>query len=703
MSFDRLHPAVQHHIVNSLGWRDLRPLQEAAINPILAGRDAVLIAPTAGGKTEAAAFPLFSRMLTENWAPLSVLYVCPLRALLNNLEVRLSRYAGLLGRSVGIWHGDIPEAARRQIRKEPPDILLTTPESLEVMLVSSRVDCDALFGGVRAVVVDELHAFAADDRGWHLLAVLERVSRWSGKRLQRVGLSATVGNPDELLAWLSSAPPEERQVVKAAGDGPRDTGVRIDAVGDLANAATLISRLHRGEKRLVFCDSRSRVEDLAFRLRGLDVQTFVSHSSLGVDERRRAEAAFAEGRDCVIVATSTLELGIDVGDLDRVIQIDSPRTVAGFLQRLGRSGRRAGTLRNMLFATTSNDDLLLALGVVRLWQEGYVEPLVPPVAPVHVVAQQLLGLVLQQAGKLALDDAPRWLAGFLAKAGLTDNWQGILASMLEKGILFDADGLLALGPEGEKRFRGKGFLDVLSVFTTAPLFTVFHGGAEIGRVDAASFQVRQDSRAVLLLGGRPWAVRNVDWDRMIANVEPVPSEGRSLWPGDAVPCSFRLCQAMRDALLETEPPAHLTRRGAEAFGTLQERFGWLSRDSTALVREKSGRTRWWTFAGLRANATLADALARRGRGILTRDNLSISFNEDAGADGLAEDLRVIRDGAAELVPIALAQEAADMLKFSYCLSAGLALGVVQSRLADPPAVVATAAASVARVVNDCQI
>lgn len=342
--FDLLDPVLGHHIVNSLGWRSLRPLQEAAVEPLLGGEDALLLAPTAGGKTEAAVFPLLSRMNRYGWKGTSVLYVCPLKALLNNLHPRLRTYTQWLGRTAELWHGDINTSARRRILVQRPDILLTTPESLESMLVSTHVDHRAFFGGLRAVVVDEVHAFAGDDRGWHLLAVLERLSRVVGRPLQRVGLSATIGNPGELLTWLQGAGQGRRpaqvvapHLVERAGADPASAStpptadIELDYVGSVANAATVIAALHRGEKRLVFCESRRTVEELGERLRTKGVTTFLSHASLSVDERRRAEAAFAEGRDCVIVSTSTLELGIDVGDLDRVVQLDAPRTVASFL------------------------------------------------------------------------------------------------------------------------------------------------------------------------------------------------------------------------------------------------------------------------------------------------------------------------------------------------------------------------------------
>lgn len=166
-------------------------------------------------------------------------------------------------------------------------------------------------------------------------------------------------------------------------------------LGSLDNAATLIAALHRGEKRLVFCDSRQQVEQLGAALRAREVTVFLSRASLSAAERARSEQAFGEARDCVIVSTSTLELGIDVGDLDRVVQIDSPATVASFLQRIGRTGRRAGSVRNCLSLATRPDTLLQAAGLL-LWGRNWVESVTAPPEPRHLVAQQLLAATLQQ-------------------------------------------------------------------------------------------------------------------------------------------------------------------------------------------------------------------------------------------------------------------------------------------------------------------
>src|SRR5262249_3043974 len=275
-------------------------------------------------------------------------------ALLNNVLPRLQTYTGWLGRRAALWHGDVNASARRSILREPPDLLLTTPESIEAMLVSTNVDHRKAFGALRAVIVDEVHAFAGDDRGWHLLAVLERLARLADRDLQRIGLSATVGNPEHLLGWLQGTGQGRRPAVlvnpsPAARVPEGAVDVEIDYVGSIPNAAKVIAGLHRGEKRLVFCDSRRLVEELGAALQERGIRTYLSHASLSAEERQRSEHAFASERDCVIVATSTLELGIDVGDLDRVIQLNAAPSVASFLQRIGRAGRRDGGTRRCLF------------------------------------------------------------------------------------------------------------------------------------------------------------------------------------------------------------------------------------------------------------------------------------------------------------------------------------------------------------------
>lgn len=680
--FDRLHPSLQHHIVNSLGWPRLRPLQEQAIDPLLDGEHALLIAPTAGGKTEAAAFPLLSRVASEEWRGLSVLYVCPLRALLNNLLPRLTQLSGFVGCRSALWHGDVSDAERRRIKADPPELLLTTPESLEVLLVSRKVDRAFLLGNVRAVVIDELHAFAGDDRGWHLLSVLERITRLSGRDIQRVGLSATVGNPEDLLGWLAGSSAGKRRVVSVEAAAPVEPDVRLDFVGSVENAADVVRRLHPDEKRLVFCDSRAGVEDLTYLLRENGVSAFAAHGSLSFEERRRAEAAFAGPEPAVIVATSALELGIDIGDLDRLLQIDAPGTVSSFLQRMGRTGRRPNTRRNCLFLTTDTSSFLVAAGILRLWRQGWVEPVAPPPTPFHILAQQLLALTLQTGG-LHLHGWQEWLAGMPGFAAMDGpDAARIEAFLLEKGFLFDDGGLLSFGPEGEASFSGRRFMELLSVFSSDPLFSVRFGAKELGKVDPATFQLAKEGDPVLLLGGQAWHVTRLDWDERVAYVDRIAAPGKSVWLGSGPPLGFVLCRAVRDVLREGLDPALLTKRGKTKLEELREEFAFLPEQGTALVQDAPSRVRWWTWAGLRANAALADGLTAAGNRVFSRDNFSVVVRAQSALEVSAA-IERLKASAPGPEPTSLVDEAIDGLKFSACVPEDLARAMLRRRLSDP--------------------
>jgi len=203
--FARFSPRLQEAIVARLGWTTLRPVQELAGEAILAGKNAVVLAPTAGGKTEASMFPTLSMMVDDQPTGVGALYIAPIKALLNNQSHRLEQYTEMVGLRRFVWHGDTTSADRKKFLKDPAELLMTTPESLEVMLVSERVDVDALFHDLRIVIIDEVHAIAGSDRGAHLLSVLERINDHSKHDLQRIGLGATVGNPDAIAIWLQGS------------------------------------------------------------------------------------------------------------------------------------------------------------------------------------------------------------------------------------------------------------------------------------------------------------------------------------------------------------------------------------------------------------------------------------------------------------------------------------------------------------------
>jgi ATP-dependent Lhr-like helicase len=694
---DRLHPVVVHHIVNTLGWQSLRALQDQAAGPVLDGVDALLLAPTAGGKTEAAIFPLLTAMETQGWSGISVIYVCPLKALLNNLLPRLETYASWLGRRAAIWHGDVTASARQRILRDPPDVLLTTPESLEAMLISLKVEHRRLFTDLRVIVADEVHAFAGDDRGWHLLAVLERLTTVAGRPIQRIGLSATVGNPADLLDWLQGSGRGHRSAIvvspditpaaeaaRAAGTvrdsrpsaAPPPGDIELDYVGSVANAATVIASLHRGEKRLVFCDSRQLVEELGAALRERAVTTFLSHASLALDERHRAEQAFAEARDCVIVATSTLELGIDVGDLDRVVQVNAPPSVAAFLQRTGRTGRRPGSNRNCLFLTLNTHSLLWAAGLLHLWGQGYVEPVVAPPEPRHIVAQQILAMCLQEhrIGSRLWADAWNGLPPFNRTA------EPILRHLVEQGFI-DQDGeLLFIGPTAEQRFGHRHFMGMTAAFTAPPQFTVLSGRQEIGRTDPMLLTEKTQGPRLLLLGGRSWKVTWTDWKRRRCYVEPADGGGKARWLTPGVSgTSFALTRAAREVLLGADPPVALTQRAKRILAEVRDEHMSAVHPAGTVITRAGEDIRWWTWAGYRANATLAATLSHLTDDIQRFDDASLRLRADlthemwkAGTADATERLCL-----PDVDPRALAG-----LKFNEALPERLATATLAARMAD---------------------
>lgn len=679
---DRLDAVLVHHIVNTLGWRSLRPLQQEAIDPLLDGEDAVLLAPTAGGKTEAALFPLLTAMEQQGWTGLSLLYVCPLKALLNNLQPRLRNYAAWLGRRVDIWHGDVSAPARAQILRDPPDVLLTTPESLEAMLVSTKVEHHHLFAGLRTIVVDEVHAFAGDDRGWHLLAVLERLTRVAARPIQRVGLSATVGNPADLLEWLQGAGRGTRPGRVVAPATPASTAtppsgdVELDYVGSVDNAATVIAALHRGEKRLVFCDSRRLVEEIGAALRSREVTTFLSHASLSIDERGRAEQAFAEARDCVIVSTSTLELGIDVGDLDRVIQINAPLTVASFLQRLGRTGRREDNTRNCLFLALDERSLLWAAGLLSLWGDGYVEPIFAPPEPRHIVAQQLLALCLQEhtvGSKL-------WAEAWNSLTPFDRSASPIVRYLVDEGFLEQDGELLFVGPRAEERFGRRHFMDMTAVFTAPPQFTVLAGRQEIGRTDPALLTEKVIGPRLLLLAGRSWKVTWIDWKRRRCYVEQADSGGRARWhTATTSGAGFALSRATREVLLGADPPIRLTTRARDVLAKVREEHLPTVHPGGTVITRNGTDVRWWTWAGYRANTTLAATLSGLADEKQRVDDASIRLRADVTHDLWHSG----SDDAAQRICLPEVDERALAgLKFGEALPHRLAVATLAARLAD---------------------
>lgn len=604
-AFARFPARLQQAIVSRLGWTALRPVQEMAGDAILDGKNAVVLAPTAGGKTEASIFPALANLIEREPDGVGVIYIAPIKALLNNQDERLGGYAEMVGLRHFVWHGDVGDSAKRRFVREPAEILMTTPESLEVMLVSPRSPANRLFKDLRLIVIDEVHALAGTDRGAHLMSVIERIVPTSQNDVQRVGLSATVGNPAVILAWLGGSSKREGVVV----DPPKAPTTRELFVGlhaGVSDLATAAATRAAGKKSLFFCQSRSLTETVADRMRGRSIDVFVHHSSVSLEERREAEQRFARGTNACIVCTSTLELGIDVGDLDLVFQANAPTTVSSFMQRMGRTGRRTGTTANTTFLCEDPEAVLQAVALIELAREGWIERVAEPGRCWPVLVHQLLAMTLQFGAVSPercwdqLSRVPDFRRIARAEFDIT------VEHMKREGFLFESGGLLSMGDQAERVFGRKNFMELYAVFSSPALYRVQTAvGRDLGSLEQTYVDRLVEQMSSFLLGGRAWTVERVNHEDRVVVVREAPGGVKPSWGGFTPQhLGFELCQRMKRILTEeTSHPyvdgqaAHHIEEKRADLGALLRRDGWA-------IQLDDGVARWWTFAGGRVNHTL---------------------------------------------------------------------------------------------------
>jgi ATP-dependent helicase Lhr and Lhr-like helicase len=424
------------------------PPQIEAIPLIMQGENVLVIAPTGSGKTEAALLPLIDRMVRdENRQGISLLYITPLRALNRDLLKRLQVWSAKLGFTVEVRHGDTPQADRRRMAGKPPDFLITTPETLQAVLPGRRMRQHLRH--VRAVVIDEVHELAGDRRGVQLTVGLERLKEVCPEGFQRVGLSATVGNPDEIAQFLGGA--ERVHVVQIPLS--KDTRYKIEyptpgeedqelarklytAPEAAARLALVVDLVDVHDSTLVFVNSRVNAEMLGSKFNMLDQKIMVHHGSLPKEERVRAEEAFKAREIKGLVCTSTLELGIDIGSVDLVVQYMSPRQVNSLVQRVGRSGHSLTRTSQGVLVAVSTEDLLECVGVIELAKEHRLEPTVIHHRALDVLAHQVAGMLMDSEGSVSLDQVKRVLKRALPYSQLEDvEFEKVVEFMRKMGHL----------------------------------------------------------------------------------------------------------------------------------------------------------------------------------------------------------------------------------------------------------------------------
>ena len=406
------------------------PVQDVTQDDIASGKDRLVVAPTGSGKTMAAMLPLLDRCIREEWTGMSILYITPLRALNRDVDRRLDEITSAVGLRLGLRHGDTPQSERNKHVRNPPNVMITTPETFQLMFTGSKLR--ELLRTVQAVVIDEVHEMANGERGWQLSIGLSRLESFKGSKVQKIGLSATVGNPKQVARWLSP----EAEAINAIA--PRSTELSVDAVvqlpeDEIGSLELAISpRAHatlRGlagivaDKNpcLIFVNSRNSAETVSQRIQAIapDLKIGVHHGSLAKETRTQMEDDLRNGKIQGLVCTSSLELGIDVGSVNHIVQIRSPRSVDRMLQRVGRADHRLGGVGSGHLLGWECDDIFEAAVIARKAVAGEIEPVEWRDRPLSVAANQIV-MMVHSHGALPIREITESISGACQFEGWSD-------------------------------------------------------------------------------------------------------------------------------------------------------------------------------------------------------------------------------------------------------------------------------------------
>lgn len=686
-----LFPGFIQEYIYSHGWTELRDIQLQAAEVILRSDDNLLLSSsTASGKTEAAIFPVLTDVLgnTVGTEGFSVLYIAPLKSLINDQFLRLDELLDASGVKLTHWHGDVGASHKNKALKSPEGILQITPESLESMLMNRSNDIPRLFGALRYVIIDEVHALISSDRGNQVMCQLSRIARLIGRIPRRIGLSATLGDLDAAADWLGAgtgrktvAPIPERKPLKwrlgfehfyigdpnevqstgKGGNAAEDGGVAALDAGYEYLYDTLI-----GKKALVFSNSREETEYVTATLRQIararrDKDIFlIHHGNLSAALREDAEEKLKdnENREIVTCATVTLELGIDIGKLDRVAQIGSPTSVSSFLQRLGRSGRRATPpemfmlyreeipLPNAPLPNIIPWELLRGIALVELYStERFIEPPYVKKLPLSLAFHQTLSTLFATGELSARELADRVLSLPPLASIDKETYRALLVSMINNEYLeLTENKTLIVGLSGERIVNSFKFY---AVFKDSEDYTVRCGSEEIGTITTPP--PKGDRFA---LAGRVWEVIDLDVARKLVFVKAVDGKMEVSWPGESGEIHTKVLLAMHDVLFNGKDYAFLGDNARERLSLVRRVAAKAGLDKKQIVCLGGQSYCFFPWLGTRSFRTMKRLLVRYSSelGISDIDSEGchyITFKAKLGAgEGLLEGISSIlkRDG-----------------------------------------------------------
>jgi ATP-dependent Lhr-like helicase len=576
--FQCLSPRIKKAIWD-LKWPALRPIQEAAVPAILHTDDhLILSASTASGKTEAAFLPILSKIEDQVQTRLSVLYVAPLKAFINDQFDRIEKLCEYIGADVHKWHGDVTGHAKKKFIQNPKGILQITPESLESLFINRTHYLTSLWSGLSFIVIDEIHAFIGTERGAQLRSLLYRVQEYCNTPVRIIGLSATILDPEgKTNAWIDPGQPGRVTLIRT-NDRDKDIFYALHHMpggehGKLSlEVLEDVRVLTKDYSSMIFCNDRGLVEETAVLLNRLVQQDgghtkyLVHHSSIDKSEREYVEEKLKNSNHPIsVVCTSTLELGIDIGRMDMVVQIDSTFSVASLKQRIGRTGRREGMPQILQMYTTKKEHLLHAIAVTELFLEAWVEPPGQYALPLDVLFHQLLSTCCQHNGLNISEVFEHVMNNPSFQSICPKHIEHLLHHMTDNGFLELVPGTqeFIVGLEGERILRSKEFY---SVFMVNEEFEVYHGAKRIGAVDKTpAVQVGNN----IILSGRLWTIDSIENKRDKIYVMPAADAKRPIFIGSGAPVHRVIAEKMQSILCSSQIYSYVNETASEELSEMR--------------------------------------------------------------------------------------------------------------------------------------
>ena len=689
-TFGRFHPAVQKWIYTKR-WTELRDLQERAGRAILdGGRDVILAAATASGKTEAAFLPIVSRLAEDSEAGVGVLYISPLKALINDQYRRLKELCDLAKIPVHPWHGDVAASKKKDVLKGNGGLLLITPESLEALFVNRGMELPGLFGSLKYIVIDELHAFIGTERGKQLQSLMNRVDLVARAANPRIALSATLGDMALAAEYLRPGKAGMVEIIES-DEGEAELLLQVrgylwrspdDDAEDEIDANQIANHIFthlRGEHNLIFANSRRNVEQYADLLRrksetdNVPNEFYPHHGNLSKELRENLERALKQDKPISAICTSTLELGIDIGSVHSVAQIGCPPSVAGLRQRLGRSGRRAGQpaiLRvyhseDAIDTRTSAPDLLRirlfqSVAMIQLALRGWFEPPITHALHLSTLVQQFLSIVVQHGGVKA-----REAYSALCKHGpfrdvTPDMFVQILRTLARGEYLMQAsDGTLLLGPRGE---RITGHYSFYAAFSVDIEYRISCQGKTLGTIPI-DYAIAPGM--YIIFAGKRWKI--VDVTNEDRKIEVIPGQAGKVprFGGDPGFLHDEILKEMYSLYQDDSVPRYLNKGAVRLLEEGRKYFKEFQLDKTCMAL--SGNTTY-LFPWIGTAALNAISLALLQHEIPTDLKTSYLIAE-AGSDKVTEVLKSLASQPAPSGPhLASAARNKQSEKYHHMLS-----------------------------------